>query len=235
MGVLASATLQLVPVPIASFPLLVPPGWRASAPDAKRNGDPCPNSTLRADRTYRTYGQPHPIERPVLYDSFEDPRGEYQHHATDITCARGTPVVAPVDGTITESWRYQGETRPGVGRSERGGYYVHMRDDEGNAHYFAHLDAPALVRSGQRVRAGDKLGICGSTGNAEGGCPHLHYGIRDPQGRAINPYTLLKPIYDAGGWQGQPRSVGAPGWAYSVAVVAGLSAGVALASWLSRR
>jgi murein DD-endopeptidase MepM/ murein hydrolase activator NlpD len=36
------------------------------------------------------------------------------------------------------------------------------------------------------------LGYVGTTGNAQGTPPHLHYGVYDTGG-AINPYPLLRP------------------------------------------
>ncbi|MCH5689911.1 M23 family metallopeptidase [Niabella sp. W65] len=42
--------------------------------------------------------------------------------------------------------------------------------------YYAHLDS-FIVNSGDAVTRGDTLGFVGSTGNAAGGAPHLHFGI----------------------------------------------------------
>jgi murein DD-endopeptidase MepM/ murein hydrolase activator NlpD len=192
---------------LPSFPLLAAPGWRAESVDLKRSGAQCSNSAGRDPRTYRQYTTHHPIERPILYDSFDAQRGEHYHHATDITCPRGVPVVSTTDGQVVEEWVYRGERRPGAGESANGGKYAYIRDPAGNKHYYAHMDR-LMVRSGQQVRAGQQIGTCGDTGNARGGCPHLHYGIRDPSGRAINPFPLLREGYEAGGWLGRPRGGG---------------------------
>jgi murein DD-endopeptidase MepM/ murein hydrolase activator NlpD len=60
----------------------------------------------------------------------------------------------------------------------------------GQRHYYAHLDRYSDVRRGQRIVIGDVLGYVGTTGNARGTPPHLHYGVYDSSG-AINPYPLL--------------------------------------------
>ncbi len=92
--------------------------------------------------------------------------GKRSHEGIDIFAKRGTPVVAVTDGTIS----FTGER--GLGGKQvwqRAGIF-------GNSIYYAHLDGIA-VTDGQRVKTGDVLGYLGSTGNAEGGKPHLHFGI----------------------------------------------------------
>ncbi len=59
-------------------------------------------------------------------------------------------------------------------------------------HYYAHLDEwPEGLRERQVVQAGDVIGYVGTTGNARGTPPHLHYGIYAAEG-AINPWPRLK-------------------------------------------
>lgn len=215
-------------VPIASFPLLVPPGWRASSRDMKSSGGVCHNA---AGNMYRSGGEMHPAERPVFYDSFLAQRGTHFHHATDISCARGTPVVSTTKGRVLVSTTYRGQARPGAGQSEAGGNYAYVRDEAGNTHFYSHMDS-LRVRPGQEVEAGQQIGTCGDTGNAQGGCPHLHYGIRDPRGRAVNPYTLMLSRYRAGGWRGRPKG-SLPGWALGVGLGAVAVAFLGAAYWYS--
>ncbi|MEC8482937.1 MAG: M23 family metallopeptidase, partial [Pseudomonadota bacterium] len=44
-------------------------------------------------------------------------------------------------------------------------------------HYYAHLDS-IEENLGRYVEAGTQIGTVGSSGNAQGKPPHLHYGIR---------------------------------------------------------
>jgi murein DD-endopeptidase MepM/ murein hydrolase activator NlpD len=215
-------------VPIASFPLLVPPGWCATAQDRSSSGELCHNA---GGNTYRSRGETHPAERPVFYDSFLNQRGSFVHHATDISCARGTPVVSTTDGRVLTETTYRGERRAGAGQSERGGNYAYIRDAAGNTHYYSHMDS-LRVRPGQEIKAGQQIGTCGDTGNARGGCPHLHYGIRDSRGRPINPYTLMLSRYTAGGWRGRPKG-SFPRWVLGAGFAAVAVAFVGGAYWYS--
>jgi murein DD-endopeptidase MepM/ murein hydrolase activator NlpD len=99
---------------------------------------------------------------------YGDPRdgGSRSHEGVDIFAPRGTPVIAPTDGSIRR-----------VGTGNLGGKVIWMRDPQRNqSYYFAHLDSQ-LVSDGQRVSKGDTLGLVGNTGNARTTPPHLHFGI----------------------------------------------------------
>ena len=58
-------------------------------------------------------------------------------------------------------------------------------------HYFAHLSRFGPVYRGMRIKAGQVVGYVGTTGNARGTPPHLHYGIYNLTGGATNPYPVL--------------------------------------------
>ena len=73
-----------------------------------------------------------------------------------------------------------------------GGRQVWVLGPGRERHYYAHLDdwAPGLS-TGQVIRAGDVLGFVGTSGNARGTPPHLHYGIYGAQG-AYDPLPLFR-------------------------------------------
>lgn len=105
----------------------------------------------------------------------------HHHMGTDIFAARGTPVRAPADGVV----RLASEAVGGLSA------YVTMAD--GTFYYMTHLDRFSRdIRSGQRVARGTVVGFVGSSGNAEGGSPHVHFEVRPRGGAAVNP----KPILD---------------------------------------
>jgi murein DD-endopeptidase MepM/ murein hydrolase activator NlpD len=47
---------------------------------------------------------------------------------------------------------------------------------------------------GQAITAGQPIGLTGNTGHSSG--PHLHYGIRNPQGASVCPQPLLTALYN---------------------------------------
>src|SRR5690606_1477273 len=106
--------------------------------------------------------------------------GARSHEGVDIFAKRGTPVVAATDGYITRT-----------GNSGLGGKQVWQRDGIfGYSYYYAHLDS-IITADGRQVKAGDTLGLVGSTGNAEGGASHLHFGIYG-SGGAVDPYPFIR-------------------------------------------
>ncbi len=129
-----------------------------------------------------------------LTDTFLDLRGDEgidRHEAIDIAAPRGTPVLAAARGTVAK-----------LHKSAAGGNAIYIRTpDRRQIHYYAHLDkyAPGLSE-GQEVRAGQKLGEVGTTGNAPEDTPHLHFAILETTAdaewwepaNAVNPYPLLR-------------------------------------------
>lgn len=118
----------------------------------------------------------------VFVNDWGAPRsGGRTHKGNDLLAAMGTPLVAVVAGTI----QWDLDTLGGVG--------VWLRGDDGVGYYYAHLsrwegDAP------RRVERGDVIGYVGDTGNAKGGPPHLHFGMRAPSGEMVNPYPTMRVL-----------------------------------------
>lgn len=109
------------------------------------------------------------------------------HEGQDIVGASGLTIVAPLAGSI----RYVGWQEGGAGR------YVVMRANNGWDMMFAHMQkGSVVVKEGESVRAGQKIGLLGSTGESTG--PHLHFeiwpdGWRDRAGtRPVDPLPQLK-------------------------------------------
>lgn len=129
---------------------------------------------------------------------------QYGHHdypATDIFAPRGTRFVAVTDGYIDEVGRVDYWNPTIDDPATRGGLYVSLIGDDGVRYYGSHLDEVTVgLQAGDRVVAGQVLGYVGSTGNARGISPHLHFGISYPtfpgdwevRRGIIMPYQYLK-------------------------------------------
>jgi murein DD-endopeptidase MepM/ murein hydrolase activator NlpD len=107
-------------------------------------------------------------------------------------------VRSPVDGLVL-----------GVGHNHLGGQVVRVLGPGAQVHYFAHFSRFGAVTAGQRIAAGTVLGYVGTSGNAAGTPPHLHYGIYNPLGGATNPYPVLARAQGAGArWESSTTSSG---------------------------
>lgn len=114
---------------------------------------------------------------PHYINDFGIAKGDGRYHeGIDVFAPRGTDVRAPVGGTV--------EHLTGT----RGGKQVHLFGDDGYRYWGTHLDT--FGPSG-RVEAGEVLGTVGTTGNASGGPPHVHFEAYWA-GQSVNPYPALR-------------------------------------------
>jgi murein DD-endopeptidase MepM/ murein hydrolase activator NlpD len=128
-------------------------------------------------------------------DTFGAPRdgGRRRHKGNDIFAAKGTPVVAVADGTISL-----------MDTGDLAGQYIGLRHDDGWRSMYMHLnnDTPGTddgraigfaegIKEGMHVTAGTVIGFVGDSGNAESTPPHLHFELHQPDGLKINPFQAL--------------------------------------------
>lgn len=111
-----------------------------------------------------------------LLTSHFGPRRNRFHYGTDIGLRTGSPIKCMFDGVV----RYA---------KWCGGYgnLVVVRHDNGLETYYGHM-SKISAKENQRVKAGDILGLVGSTGRSSG--PHLHLEIRY-LGAAMNPEHFI--------------------------------------------
>lgn len=98
------------------------------------------------------------------------------HHGVDLGVPIGTPVHAMAGGTITVAGPKSGY-----------GFAVMIDHGFGWVTLYGHLDR-VDVTVGDRVRAGDLIGLSGNTGLST--APHLHFEVRR-FGRSRDPVPLL--------------------------------------------
>lgn len=121
------------------------------------------------------------VSKRAITNTWHAPRGTGRlHEGQDIFAPRGTPILSATNGFVYN-----------IGENNLGGQTVSVIGSGGRVYYYAHLDkyAPG-VKVGDRVSPRTVLGYVGTTGNAQGTPPHLHFGIYTTTG-AINPLPLL--------------------------------------------
>lgn len=109
-------------------------------------------------------------ENPFTGESVE------RHKGLDIRGRYGEIVKSTASGKVVMAGR-------------RGGYGNCVVINHGNGFetYYGHL-SKILIKAGQQVKAGEKIGRIGSTGRSTG--PHLHYEVHR-YGKIINPRSFL--------------------------------------------
>lgn len=120
--------------------------------------------------------------------SAEDRRSGGWHRAVDFIYVRPTPprelpVHCPLSGTCTRA----------------GGTYaqVLVRDAQNYSHEFLHM-TPLTVKAGDSISAGQIIGYANGVGS--GGRVHVHYQLRNPEGKVIDPeafWAKKKQIFPA--------------------------------------
>jgi len=104
------------------------------------------------------------------------------HKGADFRAPAGTPVHASNSGTVVLARPLYFEGNCVIIDHGLGLFTLSM--------HFSRID----VHEGQRVKAGDRLGLSGATGRVTG--PHLHWAVRW-QGAMLDPVKLLRLNLDA--------------------------------------
>lgn len=93
----------------------------------------------------------------------------HDYNAADIFAPTLTPVISPVAGTVVRATN--DSTAPGS--------RVHIRDEQGNIWYMAHMhhNPGLMVSVGWRVERGNVIGFVGTSVHAVGTPSHLHVDV----------------------------------------------------------
>jgi murein DD-endopeptidase MepM/ murein hydrolase activator NlpD len=119
-----------------------------------------------------------PIAGASYFNDWGFPRaGGRFHLGNDLFAPLGTPVRAPVGGWLE------------VLTGPVGGLQFRLYGDDGNTYIGTHLDT--AIGSGP-VATGQEVGTVGTSGNAAGANPHLHFELLPGNGQPVNPYPTLQ-------------------------------------------
>jgi murein DD-endopeptidase MepM/ murein hydrolase activator NlpD len=133
------------------------------------------------------------VPKEQIANTWQAPRGgNRRHEGQDIFAPRGTPTYSATRGYIYN-----------IGQNGLGGQTVSVVGAGGRVYYYAHFDSYAAgISEGDYVTSQTVLGYVGTTGNAQGTPPHLHFGVYTSTG-AINPLPLLTDRPGEKGKQGK--------------------------------
>jgi murein DD-endopeptidase MepM/ murein hydrolase activator NlpD len=176
-GSSATATPQFVepsvtaPAPAAPSvdagpsPSVAPSVTPSSTPSAKKT---------KPQKTNLTYAFPVKAANVAFHPTHS------KYPATDIFADCGEPVVATTSGVILEVSTKDTYVKGRPDGPANGGLSVSLLGDDGVRYYGSHLSRiQPGIKAGTQVKAGQRLGTVGRTGNANNVC-HLHFGISPP-------------------------------------------------------
>lgn len=119
------------------------------------------------------------------------------HNGLDYACPVGTPVVAAASGVVTRS---ELDTQTAANSKTGYGYHVRIQHENGWTSVYGHF-SQLQVKTGQKILAGEVIGLSGNTGFSTG--PHLHFEVRtgvaiqssiDPSGMIVETLPPKEPM-----------------------------------------
>lgn len=144
------------------------------------------NQTGRDPVPREPRGPFHPLDSKPDYgtadNAFGASRSDHVHEGQDVFAPAGTPLVSVSDAVVAEA-----------GSDGEQGNYAYLYDPKAKRTYvYMHMVEAAEVKTGEQVRAGQRIGGVGCTGSCWG--DHLHFEVhagRGIAGEAQDPLPLL--------------------------------------------
>lgn len=140
-----------------------------------------------------------PVVGNVTYiDDFGAPRPQGPHEGNDLMSIRHQPAVAFEGGKVEKHVTSSGNCMLYLhGLSGMTYVYIHLNNDltasnDNRGGCRNGVSYAVGLATGQTVRRGQLVGYVGDSGDANGLQPHLHFEVRTPTGRAIDPYPYLR-------------------------------------------
>ena len=116
--------------------------------------------------------------------------GRAYHPGVDFGAPRGTPILAPLTGTV----RATGNTDAVPGCYSWGKWTL-IDHSNGLSTLYAHQSTIA-VSPGQKVNTGEVIGYIGNTGYSTG--PHLHFSVYAKKGVTVRRFNEIKTVTSCG-------------------------------------
>lgn len=117
--------------------------------------------------------------------------GRPYHSGVDFGAPVGTPLYAPLSGTVTHTGNT--DAIPGC---YSWGKWILLKHDNGLTSLFAHLSSIS-VKPGDRVETGAIIANTGNTGFSTG--PHLHYTLYASEGVRVVPFADVRKTTSCAG------------------------------------
>ncbi|MDP3801086.1 M23 family metallopeptidase [Brevundimonas sp.] len=175
LGVVAVLAMAAAPLPAAT----AEPSAAPEAPPATAVAEP-------AGPVTREIAFESPVKGYAVNSAFGMRRLPGQamrrHDGVDIAAPRGTGVYVAAEGAVTRT----GYDPAGYGR------FIEIRHPNGMTTLYGHLSR-LDVRSGDRLDAGERIGLVGNTGRSTG--PHLHFEVRRGD-RQVDPVKVMGQAFE---------------------------------------
>ncbi|ADD40202.1 M23 family metallopeptidase [Stackebrandtia nassauensis] len=164
-------------------------GGARTAADGGKSGECAEGAEIAAS------GWTAPVKDGIV-SGFRTPQRP-DHYGVDLGSKRGTEIRAAASGVVTTSECNASTNNCDVDGSPSVlgcGWYVDIEHANGIITRYCHMVEQPKVDVGQRVKAGEVIGISGSSGNSSG--PHLHFEVHEggdaSNNGAIDPVAWMK-------------------------------------------
>lgn len=120
------------------------------------------------------------------YGTLSPVRNWQPHTGIDLAMPEGTTLRAIKEGVVDRV--YDGSDAIGKGLS--------IKFTDGTRAIYGHMD-DVKAKVGEHVSTGEVIGLSGNTGNSTG--PHLHFGLKAPDGQFIDPTPMAETLSNISG------------------------------------
>ena len=108
-----------------------------------------------------------------------------KHNGYDMVGIGSYNIISVCDGKVVQSRIVTDKNN----KTWQWGNYVCVLGVDGRYYYYCHMNN-RLVKAGDNVRKGDRLGVMGNTGYSFGA--HLHFEVRERDGKTpVNPESII--------------------------------------------